>query len=88
MLEQSCNQDVSQTTGPAKNRRQVPRKGERIQLRLPRMGIYPRGTVQHVDDLQILVKWDDGRSGSLRGALRDHFRILEGPGDEPHILAR
>ena len=85
MLEQSSNQDVSQTTGPAKNRRQVPRKGDRIQLRVPRMGIYPRGTVQYVGDLQILVKWDDGGSGSLRGAFRDHFRILEGPSDEPNV---
>jgi hypothetical protein len=52
---------------------------------LPRLGICPRGTVQYVDDLQILVKWDDGGSESLREAFSDRFRILEGPSDEPNV---
>jgi hypothetical protein len=52
------------------------RKGDRIQLVLPRLGIPRRGTVYYVDDLQILVKWDDGRSESLRG-FADRFRIVE-----------
>jgi hypothetical protein len=41
-------------------------KGDRIEAVLPRLGDWPRGTVYYVDDLQILVKWDDGRSESLR----------------------
>jgi hypothetical protein len=60
----------------------TPRKGDRIQMRLPRLGVYPRGTVYYVDDLQILVKWDDGLSESLRGEFADRFRILEGPGND------
>jgi hypothetical protein len=63
----------------------TPRRGDRIELRLPRLGICPRGTVQYVDDLQILVKWDDGGSESLREAFRDRFRILEGSSDEPNV---
>lgn len=58
-------------------RTRTPRKGDRIELRLPRLGVYPRGTVYYVDDLQILVKWDSGRSDSLRGEFADRFRILE-----------
>jgi hypothetical protein len=54
-------------------------------MRLPRLGVYPRGTVYYVDDLQILVKWDDGLSESLRGDFADRFRILEEPGDEPNV---
>jgi hypothetical protein len=66
-------------------RPRTPRKGDRIQMRLPRLGVYPRGTVYYVDDLQILVKWDDGPSESLRGEFADRFRILEGPGDESNL---
>jgi hypothetical protein len=54
----------------------IPRQGDRIELVHPRLGIYPRGTVYYVDDLQILVKWDDGRSESLRANFADRFRIL------------
>src|SRR5438046_6737108 len=32
----------------------IPRKGERIELLLPRLGIRPRGTVFYADQLQIL----------------------------------
>jgi hypothetical protein len=52
------------------------RKGDRIELRLPRLGLPVRGTVYYVDDLQILVKWDDGRSESLRSDFADRFRIV------------
>jgi hypothetical protein len=34
-------------------------------------------TVYYVDDLQILVKWDDGRSESLRSSFADRFRLIE-----------
>jgi hypothetical protein len=51
-------------------------KGDRIELVEPRAGVRVRGTVFHVDQVQILVKWDDGRSGSLRPGV-DRFRIVE-----------
>jgi hypothetical protein len=54
-----------------------PRKGDRIELILPRLGVPVRGTVYHVDQLQILVKWDDGRSEGLRPDFADRFRIIE-----------
>jgi hypothetical protein len=56
-------------------REQIQRKGERIELLLPRLGIRPRGTVFYSDHLQILVKWDDGQSESLRPG-RDRFRVI------------
>jgi hypothetical protein len=59
--------------------RRTPRKGDRIELAERRPGIPTRGTVHYVDDLQILIKWDDGRSQSLRPAnVADRFWILEG----------
>ena len=51
----------------------IPRRHERIE-RL-RLGIPERGTVFYSDQLQILVKWDNGRSQSLRPG-RDHFRVI------------
>ena len=53
-----------------------PEIGDRIELRLPRLGVYPRGTVQYVDDLQILVKWDNGRSESLSSTYADRCRLV------------
>jgi hypothetical protein len=57
----------------------IPSKGNRIELVLPRLGIRKRGTVFYSDHLQILVKWDDGRSQSLRPGV-DRFLILDGEG--------
>jgi hypothetical protein len=55
----------------------TPNRGDRIELLQRRMGVPVRGTVFYSDQLQMLVKWDDGRSGSLlRGAI-DGFRIVE-----------
>lgn len=54
----------------------VPKKGDRIERLAPRTGIRPQGTVFHVDQVQILVKWNDGRSESLRPGV-DRFRIVE-----------
>jgi hypothetical protein len=56
---------------------QILRKGDRIELRLPRLGIRPRGTVFYADELQVLVKWDDGRSENLRPGVADRFRIID-----------
>jgi hypothetical protein len=61
----------------APERQRKLRKGDRIQLVLPRFGVPMRGTVYHADELQILVKWDDGRSESLRAHFADRFRIIE-----------
>jgi hypothetical protein len=54
----------------------VPSKGERIELVRPRMGVRVRGTVFYSDQLQILVKWDDGRSESLRPGV-DNYRKVD-----------
>jgi hypothetical protein len=59
-----------------------PCKGDRIELILPRMGMPVRGTVCHVDQLQILVKWDDGRSEGLRPNVADRFRLVD---DNPEL---
>ena len=53
----------------------IPQKGDRIELLQPRTGVRCRGTVYHVDQVQILVKWDDGRSESLRSDVK-LFRII------------
>jgi hypothetical protein len=54
----------------------IPCKRDRIELLERRTGVLRRGTVFHVDQVQILVKWDDGSSGSLRPGV-DRFRIVE-----------
>jgi hypothetical protein len=53
----------------------IPKKGDRIEHLQTQSGVHPRGTVFHVDQVQILVKWDDGRSGSLRPGV-DLLRII------------
>lgn len=42
----------------------VPRAGTRIERWVG--GVARRGTVHYSDQLQLLVKWDDGSSSSLR----------------------
>jgi len=51
----------------------IPAKGERVER--PLMGILVRGTVHYSDQLRVLVKWDNGRSESLRPG-RDRFRVV------------
>jgi hypothetical protein len=58
-------------------RNPLPKKGNRIELVHARAGVRRQGTVFHVDHLQILVKWDDGRSGSLEPD-GEQFRIVVG----------
>ena len=53
----------------------IPSKGDRIELLRTRMGVRLTGTVYYSDQLQILVKWDNGSSQSLRVGV-DHYRIL------------
>jgi hypothetical protein len=64
--------------GPERNRVEfacVPTRGDRIELLHPRLGIRQRGSVFYSDQLQVLVKWDDGRSESLQSGAQ-MFRIL------------
>jgi hypothetical protein len=42
----------------------IPSRGDRIEV--VRTGVKRRGQVWYADQLQILVKWDDGTSSSLR----------------------
>jgi hypothetical protein len=51
----------------------VPNIGDRVERR--RAGIAQCGTVHYADELQILVKWDDGSSSSLRVG-QNRLRIL------------
>jgi hypothetical protein len=60
---------------PHEKHDRIPKKGDRIERLQPQTGIKLLGTVFHVDQVQILVKWDDGRSGSLRPGV-DSFRIV------------
>ena len=54
----------------------TPNEGDRIELL--RMGVRERGTVLRADELQMLVKWDDGRSEIVwRGVTDGLFRIVE-----------
>jgi hypothetical protein len=54
-----------------------PSRGDRVeQLRL---GVRRVGRVWYADDLQVLVKWEDGRSSSLRIG-KDEFHPLSSNG--------
>jgi hypothetical protein len=53
------------------------RKGDRVEQIRRCFGTTLRGTVFYVDELQILLKWDDGRSQSLRSDFADRVRIVE-----------
>jgi Domain of unknown function (DUF4314) len=55
----------------------IPNRGDRIEHVPSAHGVSRQGTVFHVDQFQIFVKWDDGRSESLRPGV-DRFRIVDG----------
>jgi hypothetical protein len=59
-----------------RKRETLPNRGDRIELAEGRFGLVLRGTVQYVDQVQVLVKLDDGRSRSLRMGI-DGFRIVD-----------
>jgi uncharacterized protein DUF4314 len=67
---------MRQQNHPHEDRELVPKKGDRIELVRSRAGVHARGTVYHVDQVQILVKWDDGRSEALRPGV-DRFKVIE-----------
>jgi hypothetical protein len=50
----------------------IPNRGDQVEQR--RMGISRVGVVWYADQLQVLVKWQDGKSSSLRLG-RDQFSI-------------
>ena len=52
----------------------IPRIGDRVERRIA--GISKLGTVHYADQIQALIKWDDGSSSSLR-LDRDRVRIVE-----------
>jgi hypothetical protein len=54
--------------------RWIPNSGDRIER--VRTGVSLRGTVYYADSMQVLVKWDDGSSSSLRVG-RDHFHVVD-----------
>ena len=43
---------------------QIPSKGDRVEQH--RMDVIRHGYVWYADELQVLVKWEDGKSNSLR----------------------
>jgi hypothetical protein len=68
--------DEGRSHNPTNNHAWFPSKGDRIELIDPRLGVRLRGTVYYSDDLQVLVKWDNGRSQSLRPGV-DRFRLID-----------
>jgi hypothetical protein len=51
----------------------IPVIGDRVERRVA--GISQYGTVHYADQLQVLIKWDDGSSSSLRIGIH-RFRVL------------
>ena len=71
----------------------VPNIGDRVEHTVA--GVSKRGRVHYADELQALVKWDDGSSSSLR-LDREKLRIVQPPPKqtrrpetpEPHVHER
>jgi hypothetical protein len=60
----------------------IPSPGDDIEML--RTGVSRRGRVWYADQLQILVKWDDGKSSSLRIG-EGQFRIIESDHAGPRV---
>jgi hypothetical protein len=54
----------------------IPSKGDRIEHR--RLGVLSAGSVWYADQLQVLVKWDNGKLSSLRIG-RDFYVVHKAP---------
>jgi hypothetical protein len=65
---------------------QIPSKGDQVEQ--CRTGIFRRGHVCYSDHIQVLVKWEDGTSSSLRVG-RDPFLLLPAAvGSNEQAIAR
>jgi hypothetical protein len=53
--------------------KKIPAIGDRVERRRARISQY--GTVHYADQIQVLVKWDDGSSSSLRVDVHE-LRVL------------
>jgi len=69
---------------PDSNER-IPSIGDRVKRR--RNGVTLAGSVFYADRLQVLVKWDDGTSSSLRLG-RDCFQIVDTDSSASAALTR
>jgi len=56
-------------THSSKRSEYIPSKEDRVERR--GLGVTLRGTVLYADRVQVLVKWDNGRSSSLRLGVDD-----------------
>jgi hypothetical protein len=63
----------------------IPDKGDQVEQ--PQMGVSRVGIVWYADQLQVLVKWQDGRSSSLRIG-RDRFSIRTAGDEDARRLNR
>jgi hypothetical protein len=61
----------------------VPNIGDRVERTIG--GVSKRGFVHYADELQALVKWDDGSSSSLR-LDREKLRIIEASPTPSHAV--
>jgi hypothetical protein len=61
----------------------IPSRGDQVEQR--RMGISRIGYVWYSDQLQVLVKWQDGKSSSLRIG-RDQFSIRPATNEDSRSL--
>ena len=61
----------------------IPSRGDQVEQR--RNGIRRSGYVWYSDQLQVLVKWQDGKSSSLRIG-RDQFLIQTATGEDSRGL--
>jgi hypothetical protein len=61
----------------------IPDQGDQIEQR--QMGVSRVGVVWYADQLQVLVKWQDGKSSSLRLG-RDQFSIRTARAEDARAL--
>lgn len=71
-----CTLRMTSHPNPAGPGSELPAKGQRVELLRTKSGVRLRGTVFYADHLQVLVKWDNGQSQSLRLGV-DRVRIIE-----------